>query len=37
MKAVAEAIQGESEYEDEDALEVFESYREIKRRVQEKK
>ena len=37
MEAVAEAIQGESEYEDEDALEVFESDREIKRRVQEKK
>ena len=37
MEAVAETIQGESEYEDEDALEVFESYREIKKRVQEKK
>ena len=37
MEAVAETIQGEIEYENEDALEVFEAYREIKKRMQEKK
>ena len=37
MEAVSEQFQEMSDYESEDALEVYETYREIKKRVQEKK
>ncbi|CAE7603031.1 unnamed protein product [Symbiodinium sp. CCMP2592] len=37
LEAVAEQIQMESEYEDDDALEVFETYREVRKKLQEKK
>ena len=40
FEAVAEQVQTASEYEhyeDEDALDVFETYREVKRKVREKK
>ena len=37
LQGVADQVQGQSDYDSEDAVEVFETYRDIRRRVQEKK
>ncbi|CAE7239733.1 TY1B-A [Symbiodinium sp. CCMP2592] len=37
FQAVADQVQATDEYEDEDALDVFETYKEIRKRMQEKK
>lgn len=37
FQAVADQVQSADEYEDEDALDVFETYKEVRKRVQQKK
>ncbi|CAE7940559.1 unnamed protein product, partial [Symbiodinium necroappetens] len=37
FQAVADQVQSADEYDDEDALDVFETYKEVRRRVQQKK